>query len=98
MLEAARHFSFAQLDNLYSTAVGELGIGPVEANQMEPDEIELAYQGYLRRLETEANLILIAVRKSFTENDELIRLTADEGYTVGSEYERKETFKRLGIV
>ena len=43
MLEAARHFSFAQLDNLYSTAVGELGIGPVEANQMEPDEIELAY-------------------------------------------------------
>ena len=52
----------------------------------------------MRRLETEANLILIAVRKSFTENDELIRLTADEGYTVGSEYERRETFKRLGIV
>jgi len=47
--------------DLYSKAVGELGISPDIALLMEPDEIELAYIGYLRRQEMTANLNKLAM-------------------------------------
>jgi hypothetical protein len=62
---------------------------------MSPGEIDLAYEGYLRRKETEANLIKMAIITS--QDDELIRLTEDKGYSVGNKAEREEVFRLLNI-
>jgi hypothetical protein len=62
---------------------------------MTVEEIDLAYEGYLRRKETEANLVKIAI---LTRADkDLIRLTEDKGYQVGSLTERARVFKTLDI-
>ena len=90
--------SFLQIQELYTKAVGEVGIAPTEFLQMTPEEIELAYEGYLRRKETEANLFKLALR---SEDEELIRLTEDKGYIVGSMEEREQAlimFKREGAI
>lgn len=84
-----------EVDELYIKAVGEMGIALNDFFSMSPGEIDLAYEGYLRKKETEANLTKIAIMTS--QNDELIRLTEDKGYVVGSETERKEMFKILNI-
>lgn len=71
-----------------------MGIAPTDFFQMTPEEIEWAYEGYLRRKETEANLMKIAF---MSQDEELIRLTEDKGYTIGSSLEREqalEMFKR----
>lgn len=64
---------------------------------MTEDEIDLAYQGYLRRIETQANLTMIAVKKVLQGQTKLIRLTEDSGYTVGDIEERNTVFKNLNI-
>ena len=87
--------SFFEVEELYTKAVGEMGIAPNEFYSMTPSEIDLAYEGYLRRKETEANLIKMAIITS--QDDELIRLTEDKGYSVGNEAEREEVFKLLNI-
>ena len=60
-----------------------------------PEEINLAYEGYLRRKETEANLTKLALLT--LEDGELIRLTEDLGYTIGNLSERNECFTKLNI-
>lgn len=87
--------SLYEVEELYTKAVGEIGIAPTDFYSMSPDEIDLAYEGYLRRKETEANLTKMAIITS--QNDELIRLTEDKGYSIGNEKERKEIFKLLNI-
>ena len=62
---------------------------------MTVEEIDLAYEGYLRRKETEANLTKIAIMTS--NNEDLIRLTEDKGYSIGNLKERAEFFERLQI-
>lgn len=84
-------------EGLYAKAVGEMGLDPSVVEKMTPKEIDLAYEGYLRRQETTANLTKLAVAEVLNNNTDLIRLTEDKGYTVGSEEERQETFKKLGI-
>lgn len=64
---------------------------------MTEDEIDLAYQGYLRRIETQANLTMIAIKNALQGQTKLIRLTEDSGYIVGSIKEREDTFKLLNI-
>ena len=87
--------SLFEVEELYTKAVGEIGITPNDFYSMTPDEIDLAYEGYLRRKETEANLTKMAIITS--QDDELIRLTEDKGYFVGSKAEREEVFKLLNI-
>ena len=65
---------------------------------MTPKEIELAYEGYLRRQETTANLTKIAVLEALNNNQDLIRIIEDKGYIVGSEEERNRMFKELNIL
>ena len=74
-----------------------MGLDPSVVEKMTPKEIDLAYEGYLRRQETTANLTKLAVAEVLSNNTDLIRLTEDKGYNVGSEEERQETFKKLGI-
>ena len=64
---------------------------------MTEEEIGLAYEGYLRRIETQANLTQIAVNNALHGQTELIRLTEDLGYNVGDLDERDVTFKKLKI-
>lgn len=87
--------SLYEVEELYTKAVGEIGITPNDFYSMTPGEIELAYEGYLRRKETEANLTKMAIITS--QDDELIRLTEDKGYSVGNKAERKEVFRLLNI-
>ena len=70
-------------------------MAPSDFFKATPEEIDLAYEGYLRRKETEANLTKLAILTS--GDDELIRLTEDVGYTVGNLTERNELFKKLNI-
>jgi hypothetical protein len=87
--------SFFEIEELYTKAVGEIGITPNDFYSMSPGEIDLAYEGYLRRKETEANLTKMAIITS--QDDELIRLTEDKGYSIGNKTEREEVFKLLNI-
>ena len=87
--------SIFEVEELYTKAVGEMGITPNDFYSMSPDEINIAYEGYLRRKETEANLTKMAIITS--QNDELIRLTEDKGYIVGNKTEREEIFRLLNI-
>lgn len=87
--------SIFEVEELYTKAVGEMGITPNDFYSMSPGEIELAYEGYLRRKETEANLTKMAIITS--QDDELIRLTEDKGYSVGNKAEREEVFRLLNI-
>lgn len=87
--------SIYEIRELYTKAVGEIGMAPSDFFKATPEEIDLAYEGYLRRKETEANLTKLAILTS--GDDELIRLTEDVGYTVGNLTERNELFKKLNI-
>lgn len=87
--------SLFEVEELFTKAVGEIGITPPDFYNMTPYEIDLAYEGYLRRKETEANLTKMAIMTS--QNDELIRITEDKGYSVGNKAEREEVFKLLNI-
>ena len=91
------HLSPFNFTEFYTKAVGEIGIEPVEALRMTPDEIDSAYEGYLRKQETTANLTKLAIAQALSGNNDLIRLTEDKGYIIGTEEERKATFEKLGI-
>lgn len=89
--------SLYEVEELYIKAIGEIGIIPSDFYNMTPEEIDWAYEGYLRKQETTANLTKLAIIETLSDNHSLIRLTEDKGYTIGTENERDETFKKLGI-
>ena len=89
--------SSEEIEELYIKAIGEIGISLKDFYMMSPNEVNLAYEGYLRRKETEANLTLLALKNYFTKNDKLIRLTKDKGYLAGNKKERLNTFNCLGL-
>ena len=86
-----------KLAELYSKAVGEIGIAPSEAIKMTEEEIDAAYEGYLRRKELEANLMVLAFLRALGGSDEPIYLTEEKGYELGSQKERERVFSSLGI-
>lgn len=94
-LEQPKVISQYEIQELYTKAVGEIGIAPTDFYAMTIEEIDLAYEGYLRKKETEANLYKIALMTS--GSDELIRLTKNKGYNVGNIKEREEFFEKLQI-
>lgn len=87
--------SIFEIEELYAKAIGEIGMAPTDFFSSTPEEIELAYEGYLRRKETEANLTKLALLT--LEDGELIRLTEDHGYAAGNLSERNECFAKLNI-
>lgn len=93
------HYSpFTNLEaaELYSRAVGEIGIQPDCFYSMNKEEVELAYQGFIQRKQLEANLGVLAINTSKQEYKP-IRLIENQGYEVGTIKEREETFQTLGI-
>lgn len=86
-----------QIDELYKQAVGEIGVSPSDFWSMSEREIDLAYEGYMRRQELSANLTLLALHKAQNKSWDSITLLEDKGYTVGTEQEREKVFSSLGI-
>ena len=86
------------LQGLYSQAVGEMGIAPSQFWQMTAEEVELAYEGYLRRQELTANLTKLAFIEALGGDTTPISLVGNKGYTIGNSQERAETFKQLGVL
>lgn len=84
-------------NELFSKGIGEIGLTVDEFNSMTPVEIDLAYQGYLQRLETQANCILIAIRKSKNNKATLISLSGGDGYKHISNTERENVLETLNI-
>lgn len=91
------HSSQEKVAELYSKAVGEMGIAPTDFFNMSEEEIDWAYEGYLRRKELDVNLIQLAVARALAGETELITLLEPKEYSVGSEEERVNVFKNLGI-
>lgn len=85
------------LQGLYSQAVGEMGIAPSQFWQMTAEEVELAYEGYLRRQELTANLIKLAFIEALHNDGNLISLVENKGYVLGSIEEYNKTFQQLGV-
>ena len=90
------HCSQEKVVELYSKAVGEMGIAPTDFFYMSEEEIDWAYEGYLKRKELEANVIQLAVARALAGETELITLLEPKEYSVGSEEERVNVFKNLG--
>ena len=86
-----------RITELYAKAVGEIGIQPSDFWAMTEQEINWAYEGYMGKKEAEANLMVMALDWSRNKNPNLIKLTEDKGYKVGSMEDRKLTFQTLGI-
>lgn len=72
-------------------------ISPVVFWDMAPKDIELAYIGYLKRMELGTNCILAAVRRSKTSSDQLISLLKGQEFSLSTLEEREKTFKTLNI-
>ena len=89
--------SSEEIDEMYRKSVGEMGISPADFFNMTEEEIELAYEGYLRRKELEANLVLLAINKGISGDNSPIKITQSSNYSVGSLSERKETFEGWNI-
>lgn len=96
IFEQVISFLYSNVRDLYSRAVGEIGIDPAIFFQMSPDEIELAYKGYLRRKELEANLNKLAMAEALAGNHDKIQIVEPEEYTSGTQLEREQTFQKLG--
>jgi hypothetical protein len=64
---------------------------------MTEEEITLAYEGYMKRQELTANLMLLALRKASNRAWSEIRLLEDKGYSIGTEEERLAVFANLKI-
>jgi hypothetical protein len=65
---------------------------------MTAEEVELAYEGYLRRQELMANLTKLAFIEALGGNTAPISLIGNKGYTIGDSQERTKIFKQLGVL
>ena len=87
--------SIEKIQELYSKAIGEIGMSIEDFFKSTPEEIEMAYVGYLRKKETEGNITKLAIVSQ--KSEELISLTEKKEYSIGNLDERFNTFEILKI-
>ena len=93
-----RELSQLEQEKWYAVAVGEIGIPPTDFYEMTEDELDWAYEGYMKRIEDIANSFLLALNRSNTDNkNKLFVFGEEKGYDIGSMSERRATFKNLNI-
>lgn len=85
------------LSELYLRGVGEAGLPPTSLYQMSPAEIDLAYMGYLKRQELQANLALLVQRKAKDKEAQLFNLLGGEGYSIITPEEKEQQLADLGL-
>lgn len=99
LLKAIKVFpSLGKVEEWYARAIGEMGISLDTFYQMDFYELELAYQGYLRKMELMANLNQLGHLRANNNSDKVIKITEEREITRGSLEERKQVFARLGIL
>ena len=86
-----------KIEDLFQSAVGEIGLNPSEVWSMTKEEIDSAYIGYIYRQQLSANLILASLRKTKINSWSEIKLLPDKGYVIGTDKERQRVFSKLGI-
>lgn len=88
---------------LYQQAVGVLGIAPPIFFDMTPHEVSLAYDGYVMKMETFGNVMLMAVRQTNAKKAKAIKLRqqtegkSDATVKQSTLSARESTFAALGI-
>lgn len=87
-----------QIEEWYKKGIGEIGLPLATFYCLTPYELDLAYEGYLRRMELQANLFKLSFLQAKKNNTDRISIIEDRGYNMGSIEERQETFKILGIM
>lgn len=92
-----RELSPLEIEKWYAVAVGEIGIPPSEFYEMTEDELLWAYKGHRQCQEDMANIILIAIKRSQSNDRNKLFKFIDDGYTIGNLNEREQTFINLGI-
>lgn len=86
-----------KVEEWYIQGVGEMNMPLETFYNLTPYEFDLAYKGYLRKMELAANLNQLANLRANNNNNELIKIIEDEEYSQGTIEERKEVFLSLGI-
>ena len=84
------------LRELYIQGLGELSIDLNTLDNMTPQEISIAYEGYLRKLELQMNLIKTTILQAFHGDTSYIELKESK-CAQGSLAERADIFQQLGI-
>ena len=93
-----RELSPLEQEKWYAVAVGEIGIPPTDFYEMTEDELDLAYEGYMKRIEDFANSFLLALNRSNTDKkNKLFVFTEEKGYDIRSMDERQNSFNNLNI-
>lgn len=89
---------YFHIEELYRKAVGEMGMAPHIFYEMTPYEIDLAYKGYLDRIQLKSNCMIVAIRKAQDNKATLFNLLNEEkGWKEASLQERNEVFNALDI-
>lgn len=95
LFEQASSFLSLDVRDLYIKALGELRIDLAQFFIMSPEEIELAYEGYLRQQQLTANLTKLAIVSALAKDPEPIVILNTPEYTIGTDQERDKTFDVL---
>jgi hypothetical protein len=99
LLKAIKVFpSLGKVEEWYARAIGEMGIPLDTFYRMDFYELELAYQGYLHKMELMANLNQLGHLRANNNSDKVIKITEEREISRGSLEERKQVFARLGIL
>ena len=85
------------IEEWYKKGIGELGLSLSTFYCLTPYELDLAYEGYLRRQELQANLIKLAVFQAQQGQANLIKIIPEKECSLGSLAEREATFRLLNI-
>lgn len=85
------------IEEWYRRGIGEIGLPLSTFYCLTPYELDLAYEGYLRRAELNANLSKLVSFQINNKDHELIKIVPEKTYSLGSLEERENVFKYLGI-
>lgn len=87
-----------EIDEWYIKALGEIGMPLSTFYCLTPYELDLAYEGYLRKMELAGNLNHLGVLRANNHSDEPISIVKEREVTQGSLEERNAMFSQLGII
>lgn len=83
------------IEEWYKKGIGEMSLPITTFYCLTPHELDIVYEGYLRRQELLANLIQLSILQ--TQNPKPIKIFEESNVHTGSLKEREETFLKLGI-
>lgn len=86
-----------EIEGWFKKGLGEIGLPLDSLYCLTPYELDLAYEGYLRRRELEANLTKLAFLQATRGDTTPIQVIPTQEVHKGSLQEREEMFTQLGI-